>query len=32
MPEAQLKTWLKQLVAKDIELGIKIISNGGKNV
>ncbi len=31
MPIDQLKTWLKQLAVSDMELGIKIISNGGKN-
>ena len=30
MTEDQLKTWLKDLVKKDIELGSKIISSGGK--
>ena len=30
MPEDQLKAWLKQLAASDMELGVKIISNGGK--
>lgn len=31
MPIDQLKTWLKQLAVSDMELGVKIISNGGKN-
>ena len=31
MPIDQLKTWLKQLSVSDMELGVKIISNGGKN-
>lgn len=31
MPIDQLKTWLKQLAISDMELGVKIISNGGKN-
>lgn len=31
MPIDQLKTWLKQLEVSDMELGVKIISNGGKN-
>lgn len=31
MPIDQLKTWLKQLTVSDMELGVKIISNGGKN-
>lgn len=30
MPEDQLKAWLKQLAVSDMELGVKIISNGGK--
>lgn len=30
MPEDQLKAWLKQLATSDMELGVKIISNGGK--
>lgn len=29
MPVDQLKTWLKQLAMNDMELGVKIISNGG---
>lgn len=29
MPVDQLKTWLKQLAMSDMELGVKIISNGG---
>lgn len=31
MPIDQLKTWLKQLAVSDMDLGVKIISNGGKN-
>lgn len=31
MPIDQLKTWLKQLAVSDMELGVKIMSNGGKN-
>ena len=31
MPIDQLKTWLKQLAVSDMELGVKIISNGRKN-
>ena len=31
MPIDHLKTWLKQLAVSDMELGVKIISNGGKN-
>ena len=31
IPIDQLKTWLKQLAVSDMELGVKIISNGGKN-
>ena len=31
MPIDQLKAWLKQLAVSDMELGVKIISNGGKN-
>ena len=31
MPIDQLKTWLKQLAVSDMELGVEIISNGGKN-
>lgn len=31
MPIDQLKTWLKQLAVSDMELGVKIISNGGKD-
>lgn len=31
MPIDQLKPWLKQLAVSDMELGVKIISNGGKN-
>ena len=31
MPIDQLKTWLKQLAVSDMELGVKIISNGEKN-
>lgn len=31
MPIDQLKTWLKQLAVSDMELGVKIISNGGTN-
>ncbi|MCI8507239.1 MAG: hypothetical protein HFJ06_01555 [Lachnospiraceae bacterium] len=30
MSDAELKSWLKELVKKDLELGIKIITNGGK--
>ena len=26
----QLKDWLKKLVSRDMELGVKIISNGGQ--
>lgn len=30
MTDAELKVWLKDLVKKDLELGIRIITNGGK--
>lgn len=30
MPVEQLKEWLKTLAINDMELGVKIISNGGK--
>jgi len=30
MSDAQLKAWLKELVKRDLDLGIKIITNGGK--
>lgn len=30
MGENELREWLKKLVAGDMELGIKIISNGGQ--
>lgn len=30
MGETELRDWLKKLVAGDVELGVKIISNGGK--
>ncbi len=30
MTDSELRSWLKELVKKDIELGIKIITNGGK--
>ena len=30
MDSEQLRDWLKQLAKKDIELGVKIIINGGE--
>lgn len=30
MNDAELKTWLKDIVRKDLELGLRIITNGGK--
>jgi len=30
MDEGELRDWLKKLVTGDMELGVKIISNGGK--
>lgn len=30
MPDFELKIWLKEVVKKDLELGIRIITNGGK--
>ena len=30
MSDSELKTWLKEVVKKDLELGIRIITNGGK--
>ena len=30
MSDAELKKWLKELVKRDLELGIKILTNGGK--
>ncbi|MDD3051351.1 MAG: hypothetical protein PHR06_09415 [Candidatus Cloacimonetes bacterium] len=30
MTDAELKTWLKDVVRKDLELGLRIITNGGK--
>ena len=30
MSSDELKEWLKELAKKDIELGVKIIDNGGK--
>lgn len=29
MDESELKVWLKKLVTKDVELGVKILNNGG---
>ncbi len=30
MPDAEVKTWLSDLVKKDMDLGLRIISSGGK--
>ena len=30
MDSEQLRTWLKELAKKDIDLGVKIIINGGE--
>lgn len=30
MSDSELKSWLKDVVKKDIELGLRIITNGGK--
>ena len=30
MDEGELRDWLKKLVTDDMELGVRIISNGGK--